>query len=363
MRFLMTSLIIRFVAILLLVPVCASVAAGAGSHAVFKSTDRGRSWVRSDTGIPEGSRINAFGSLGETVFAGTDSGIFISQDEARSWWPATGVAMSSGRIISCATLGRKVFAGTHDKGVLVSADEGESWALDAAFPSQKVRCLLTHQVRFYVGTDAEGVWVSNDAGKTWAPLVQDFPADAQVFALSVVEDRVFAGLYSKGLHVWNEQEHRWTKAGPLSPLVLASLDGTLVAGHNPGGLYWSTDLGDSWSKGAARTAGQDTLEQLNGDGELSSEAAVCALAANDEMVIAGASAGIYYSEDRGRTWTRARAGLPSESPGVSFLLEKSFILAGTTISSASGEPKGPTNGSQPFGSETNRTSSAAGSCR
>jgi hypothetical protein len=180
--------------------------------------------------------------------------------------------------------------------------------------------------------------------------------------LSVVEDRVFAGLYSKGLYAWNEPDHRWTKAGPISPLVLASIEGTLVAGHNPGGLYWSANLGATWSKGAASTAGQITLE-LNDDGELSSEAPVWELAANDELVIAGASAGIYYSEDRGRTWTRARAGLPSESPGVSFLLEKSFILAGTTISSASGEPNGPAHGGRPFDSETNRTPSAVGSRR
>jgi photosystem II stability/assembly factor-like uncharacterized protein len=308
-------------------------------------------------------RVNAFASLGGTLFAGTDSGIFKSHDKAQSWWPATGVAMSSGRIVGFATLGRKVFAGTIDRGMLVSTNEGKSWALNAALPAQKVRCLLAHRGRLYVGTDAEGVFVSNDTGQNWVSLFQDFPADAQVFALSAVEDRVFAGLYSKGLYSWNEQEHRWTKAGSISPLVLASIDDTLVAGQNPGGLNWSADLGVSWSKGAARTAGQFTLELFNGTGELSNEAAVWELAAYDELVIAGASTGIYYSEDRGRTWTRARAGLPSESPGVSFLLEKTFVLAGTTISSASGEPDSSPNGSQSIPSEINTTSSAAGSRR
>jgi photosystem II stability/assembly factor-like uncharacterized protein len=285
----------------------------------------------------DGARINAFGSLEETLFAGTDSGIFISRDEAHSWRPATDVAMSSGRIISFATVGRRVFAGTDGSGMLVSADEGRSWVRNVAFPSHKVRCLLAHQGRVYAGTDAEGVFVSSDAGQSWTPLKEEFPAHAQVFALSMVEDRLFAGLYSKGLYAWNEQEHRWTKVGRISPLVLATIAGTLVAGHNPGGLYWSADLGASWSKGTARTVGPFPSELLNDARELSSEAPVWELASNDELVIAGASAGIYYSEDRGRTWARARTGLPSESPGVSFLLKPSFVLAGISINRTNGE--------------------------
>lgn len=311
-----------------------AVAAGTGSHAVFKSTDLGRSWVRSDAGIPEKSRINAFGSLGSTLFAGTDSGIYISQNEAQSWLPSTGLAMSSNRIVCLATLGLQVFAGSNGQGLLMSTDAGKSWALSDSFLSPSVRCLLVHQERIYAGTDDKGVFVSDDNGQTWVALVQNFPDNAQVFALSVVSDRVFAGLYSKGLYGWNEKEQIWTKVDPVSPLVLASINGVLIAGHNPGGLHWSADMGSSWTKGIASTTGQFTFDLLDGDGELSSEVPVWELAASYKLVIAGAAEGIYYSEDLGRTWTRARVGLPSESPGISFLLEKNFVLAGATIGSS-----------------------------
>ena len=341
----------------------AIVEAPAESYAVFKSTDRGQSWVRSDTGMRDGSRINAFGSLDETLFAGTDSGIFISGDEAQTWRPATGIAKSSGRIISFASLGRKTFAGTDGSGMLVSVDEGKAWVLNASFPSKKVRCLLAQEGKLYAGTDADGVFASTDGGEGWAQLQPGLPAHSQVFALSRVEARLFAGLYSKGLYAWNEQEHHWTKADPVSPLALAAIGGTLVAGHNPGGLYWSADLGASWSKGTASTVGQFASVLPNEAGELSSEAPVWELASNDELVLAGASTGIYYSEDRGRTWTRARTGLPSESAGVSFLLKRTFVLAGTLIKRANGGPDGAAIGSQPIRSETNRTPSAARSTR
>lgn len=354
---------IRFAVTLLLVSTFASTAAAAEKYAVFKSTDRGRSWIRSDAGMPDQSRINAFGSAGEVLFAGTDSGIFISGDEARSWRPATGAAMSSGRIISFATLGQQVFAGTDGSGILVSADEGESWVRNAAFPSKKVRCLLAHERKLYAGTDADGVFVLDGDGQVWTHLRQELPAHAQVFALSVVAGRLFAGLYSKGLYAWHEQEDHWTKAGPVSPLVLAAVGGTLVAGHNPGGLYWSADLGASWSKGTARTVCHLTSVLSDDSSELSTKAPVWELASNDELVFAGASTGIYYSEDRGRTWARARTGLPAESPGVSFLLNRAFVLAGTHIKDANGEPDGAANGSQPIRLGANPTPSAAGSRR
>jgi photosystem II stability/assembly factor-like uncharacterized protein len=323
---------------LLLALVLTSVATAAEVYAVFKSEDRGRSWVRSDSGIPGGARINAFGSLEETLFAGTNSGIFTSGDGARTWAPATGVAMSSGRIINFATQEGQVFAGTDGGGMLVSSDRGKTWNVNATFPSRKVRCLLVHEGKLYAGTDSEGVFISSDGGQLWSQLQQGLPAHSQVFALSGVGGRLFAGLYSKGLYARSGREDRWSKTGPISPLVLAAIDGTLVAGHNPGGLYWSSDLGASWSKGIAVANGHGESLPAGDSEELSSEAPVWELASHDGLVLAGASTGIYYSEDRGRTWSRARKGLPDKSPAVAFHLKRNFILAGTQITAAKIEP-------------------------
>lgn len=327
----MTLQVLRFVPVLLLVSVSAGIAVGDGGNAVFKSTDRGRSWVRSDQGIPDACRINAFVSSGNNLLAGTDEGVFISLDEARTWQPVTGAAMSSGRIVSFATVGNKVFAGTSNSGLLESTDHGKSWTSNATFLSKNVRCLLSHDGRLYVGTDKDGVWVSNRSDHTWSSLTQGFPIDAQVFALSMVEGRVFAGLYSQGLYGWSQDELRWLKSGTVSPLVLASTGGTLVAGHNPGGVHWSADMGATWSKATAKPDFQFPLDLTNDNGALSSSAPVWELAANEDLVIAGASDGIYISEDSGRTWSRARTGLPAESPGISFLLEENFFLVGTII--------------------------------
>lgn len=348
----MTQTLIRLAATLLLVAPFASIAGAADEYAIFKSIDRGRSWFRSDTGIPRGTRINTFGTLDDSVFVGTDSGVIISGDEGKSWDPAGGAATSSGRIISFADLKRRVFAGTDGNGMLVSSDNGKSWFRDATFPAKKVRCLLSHEGKLYAGTDNEGVF-GCEGGQNWKPLLRGFPIGGQVFALAVVKDTLFAGLYSKGLYAWNKRESHWTKTGTVSPLALAASGDTLVAGHNPGGLYWSADDGSTWSKATVSEAGEVALLNPEAKDELSSEAPVWELASGDGLVLCGASTGIYYSEDRGRTWTRIQAGLPEQSPGIAFCFMRGFILAGTQVSGAKGEPEGLTFRRHPSGAGTN----------
>lgn len=331
--FTMTPKLIRFSAALLLVQAFASIAGAAEEYAVFRSEDRGRSWSRSDTGLPRGLRINAFGSLDRAVLVGTDSGMFISGDEGKNWEAARGVDISLGRILSFAALGRKGYAGTDEDGVLVSLGGGKSWVRNATFPSQKVRCLLAHDGKLYAGTDTDGVVASED-GKVWIPLSPGLPKDGQVFALAMVNDTLFAGLYSKGLYAWNKQESRWTKTGAVSPLALAAVVDTLVAGHNPGGLHWSGDLGTTWSIGRPSAAAELKSIIPADAGELSIDAPVWALACDDKLVVAGAANGIYHSEDRGRTWTRGRLGLPEPCPGLAFLVKQTFVLAGARNSAA-----------------------------
>jgi hypothetical protein len=112
-------------------------------------------------------------------------------------------------------------------------------------------------------------------------------------------------------------------------LALASVGGVLVAGHNPGGIQWSGDLGNHWSRATVNIPGQSTLPLPNPADELSGDAPVWELASSDDLAVAGVATGIYLSENQGRTWVRARRGLPAASPGVSFLVRGSLVLAGT----------------------------------
>lgn len=292
-------------------------------HVIFRSTDRGRSWSRSDAGLPGNARVNALASVGELVLVGIDSGVYFSTDEGKSWSASVGAPKNLARILSFGKLGKKVFAGTDGGGLIVSSDGGRTWSLVEGFRPQKVRALLSLNETIYAGTDQDGVFASHDGGENWISLTRGFPSGAQIFALGSVNGKLFAELYANGLYRWDAPEERWIKKGNVTPLALASLDDTLVAGHNPGGILWSDDSGATWTQGVAANP--------ENAGELSNNAPIWEMAAGDGLVIAGAASGIFYSDDRGRSWTRARAGLSAESPGISFLVTKKVILAGSIV--------------------------------
>lgn len=334
----MKSALMRFGGVLLLLATFATTTIAAESYAVFKSTDRGRSWSRSDAGMPGQSRINVFGSVEAVLFAGTDSGVFISRDEARSWRPASGAAMTSGRIISLATHRNTVWAGTDGSGLMMSEDRGESWVRNALFPSRKVRCLIVHGKTLYAGTDSDGVFVFDAEEQVWSRRQEGLPPHAQVFALSVADGGLFAGLYSQGLFVWSERERRWTRSGPVSPLALVTSRRTLIAGHNPGGLYWSADFGASWSGGILSTVDAVPSPLADSFEKFPDGAPVWEMTADDDVALAGVSQGVYLSRDHGRTWVRAQEGLPAKGPGVAFLVNRAIMLAGISIVNPEGKP-------------------------
>jgi photosystem II stability/assembly factor-like uncharacterized protein len=312
---------------IVLLAVCCRLSIAGDHHAVFKSVDNGQTWVRADVGLPVDSRINTFGSVEGTVLAGTDAGIYLSTDAGGTWQPTAGVAGSSGRVICIATFGTTQFAGIDGAGLLVSNDAGRSWSRDSRFPREKVRCLLVHQGELLAGTDAGGILVTKDGGANWERRSNGLPSQAQIFALAGVGGRLFAGLYSKGLFAWNPIASDWSKLEGVSPLVLASAGDTLIAGHNPGGIYWSETPHNAWMKGISRSVGELAPTPVAAAAELAAESPVWELGSNGELVLAGAAAGIFRSEDRGRTWTRAHVGLPKKRPGIAFLVGREFILA------------------------------------
>jgi hypothetical protein len=286
---------------------------------VFRSLDGGRTWLRSNGGLPSNERVNAFGKIGGVVLAGTDRGIYLSRDRGNSWKPGSGAARGSGRIVAFSTIGSSVVAATDRSGVLVSFDSGANWTVDAGFPTHNVRALLAFDGGLYAGTDGKGVFVSRNGGASWAPMSRGLPGGTQIFSLAASRGTIFAGLYSKGLYAWSGLEASWRKVGEVLPLALATTGGSLLAGHNPGGILRSDDAGVTWTTGAI------TFSEGLG------KAPVWELSAGANLAVAGVSSAIYHSEDRGRTWVEGKTGLPRGSSGVSFLVDNDFVLAGVII--------------------------------
>ena len=326
---------------LLLVTIFPFVSAeSASQYALYRSEDHAQSWSPSHLGLPPESRINALAASAQTFIAGTDAGIFISTNTAKSWQPIP--ETKTARVTSLATLDQHTFAGTSDGILLISTNHGLTWQRNHSLPQHTIRSLHAFNGSIYVGTDAHRVYQSSDRGQTWNHLSAGLPPVAQIFAITSLNGRLFAGLYAKGLYTWDDAQKKWVQLGAsekIAPLALAASDGTLIAGHNPGGIYSSDDLGQTWrhwnlsSTSANFPDSQsftllDSLNTQTSRGTVPAiEAPIWEMSANSKIALAGAGSGIYYSTDRARTWTRAASGLPTQSSGLAFLIHENLILA------------------------------------
>ncbi len=196
---------------------------------VFRSLNGGRSWEERMNGMTE---INFVVSLAldpqrpNVLYAGTTGGVYRTKNGTESWEKtSTGMVAHDAKMASMAlgvnslavdpTDSNRVFAGT-TKGVYYSTDQGDHWTklgggIEQAYVA-RVQIDPQHPDTIYLAT-SEQVQKSEDAGVTWQAKTQ-------------------------GL-----------EAASIRSLQLSPKDSRILyIGTNGGGLYRSTDGGDSWNR-------------------------------------------------------------------------------------------------------------------
>ncbi|MBT3603763.1 MAG: hypothetical protein HN521_11905, partial [Candidatus Latescibacteria bacterium] len=98
---------------------------------------------------------------------------------------------------------------------------------------------------FWAGVDDGGVWRSED-GVSWARAGGGLD-DVTVYSIACTDDRLLVGLEG-GIAV-GDGVGRWMHQGPkIRARVVAAQGDIWLAGASPGGLWWSSDLGQRWQK-------------------------------------------------------------------------------------------------------------------
>jgi hypothetical protein len=151
-----------------------------------------------------------------------------------------------------------------------------------------------------------------DGEERWTPLGRGLPERPQVFDLAVEGRHLYAALYSKGLHRLEADGGRWEKVGSVTPLRFLVRGETLLAGHNPGGVYRSVDRGATW-RPAAGLEGDSPIWVL-GD-------------AGPNMLAGTSPGGVSRSDDLGATWRPSAAGLPPDAAVIAVGDGQDFTLA------------------------------------
>ena len=258
----------------------------------YISTNGGRDWrmihagqLRSNTRVKPGMHPHDAG----IIYAARGNRLFVSRDTARTFEPVGSLQESFlGEIAICPDQPELMLSGARGGGIRVSRDGGKTWS-QATGPSGPVVAFhfnrTTASQTLFAATE-EGIWRSDDMGASWAEKSLGLPwAEIQGFDGG-----------SKGEQV----------------MLYCTVRSKIQNGQFAGGIYRSTDRGESWEWAMGSGTNRDT--QQTGEwaaGEIAQYVQVlCSDAAPMTVYVTNTSTGfhpphtdsVYRSDDGGQNW-------------------------------------------------------------
>jgi ligand-binding sensor domain-containing protein len=171
----------------------------------------------------------------------------------------------------------------------------------------------------FMGTNGGGIYHSKDNGRSWVPMNSGLPAGAGSYVnLLANEDTILFAAGDGELYRAAAIDSPWTwlmaADSPLwltgNFLSIAANESELYVGESYGGVYRSTDGGNTWSHASSGLSSGDITSLLF---------------AGDDLYAGTANAGVCYSSDHGASWT------PTASVGLTNLAVNSFAMSGTKL--------------------------------
>jgi photosystem II stability/assembly factor-like uncharacterized protein len=251
--------------------------AGANGGGVFKSTDRGSSWSAINRGITY-TGINALAidpQAPTTLYAASEyGGVYKSIDGGQVWVSVNnGIALPFALAINPQTP-TTLYAGSlsdpfyvEPNGVFKSTDSGETWSnvglddiraliIDPQSPSTLYAGrAYVHDVSTY-----GGIYKTTDGGATWEALKIDLTytrSDGVINTYLVgslaINPKAPTTIYAAtggGVFKSSDGGESWSKITELGDSALAidpQMPAVLYAGTGNSGVFKSTDGGESWS--------------------------------------------------------------------------------------------------------------------
>ena len=311
----------------------------ADAAGVYRSTNGGSNWSPAAAGLPIGKIIRSLISSGAYVFAGTQNeGIYRSSDHGDSWvkTDANNNLLAQQLVLAFCPNDKALFAGAGN-GIYKSTDGGATFqrTLDG-FPqnigvtvySLSVsggNILAAVEVLLSQTNALEAIFYSSDDGSTWHQAT--IPANVS-FVSSVASDGsplAYAGVYTQssfdtGLYKSTDAGLTWT----FRPALMQDIDRVAANGSNvlAGGLFegfYSTDFGESWNVSSP-------------PGNCPSGCGIFTYTLRGSSIFSGDEAGMFLSTDSGASWIPVNEGFPAcPTPDIeASCADSSYLFAGTS---------------------------------
>jgi len=203
------------------------------------------------------------------------------------------------------------------------SDMSHSQWIQTGYPFSSVSCLVAKEGNLFAGTWGNGVYRSTDGGGNWTAVNNGLPAvlyGGYVYSLAVVPSssgpgtNLFAGMEEGGIWRSTDDGESWEWVFPGGVLGqhdynifrLGVAGSTIVAGVRQSGpdngIYRSDDDGATWTRSNAGFA-------TAADSDIASFASITS--GGTTYLYAGTDGGVFMSASGGTGWTRISSGLPA----------------------------------------------------
>jgi photosystem II stability/assembly factor-like uncharacterized protein len=241
---------------------------------------------------------NTIYTVGETVYAGTDSGAYRSTDNGNNW-----ILINNG--FTGSTQGVRGFAHTDQKlwcvnyytGVYFSSNNGEEWIKEFGNWNNQNNVIAANNQYTFRNISAWVYWTTNN-GTNWISMNQgNYPSWSN--SLLINGNLLFATNYS-GFHWALLGGNSWTRengnlSGDAIEINKLSYSNNKIYIATQAGIWASTNLGFNWTNLnlSLSTVGIKTLSVL------------------EQNIFIGTSNNLYLSTNDGGSWSSIYQGLPS----------------------------------------------------
>ncbi|MGB5204638.1 WD40/YVTN/BNR-like repeat-containing protein [Eudoraea sp.] len=257
---------------------------------IFKSEDDGLTWIKSDNGLSENTKVSDITIIDNTLFVSTgyqvnigDRGVFKSEDLGQTWLP-TGLNDLQLRLIR-PTSRQQVIAGSNVSSIFISNNKGESWLQTGKEIENWFVFQVMENNNYLFANGESGIWRADIPVKEWQQIRNETGSLVQL-----PSGKILMAENGKILTSEDNGDH-WSQIADLKSemIFLYALDSKLlVACAQEDGIYYSTNDGHDWLKYSMGMFEQNTFRT--------------AIKTPGGALLTGTARGTLRSDDQGKTW-------------------------------------------------------------
>ena len=280
--------------------------AGTNEGGIFRSTDGGETWAPASEGLRVYENnmlpvIFVLAQKGNTLYAGTNGNLFYSIDSGDSWQQLAHFQDEIG-ISGIAFIGDTIYIGRHtEDSVFFSNDNGRSWTqIDGGLTGRGGPSLFAIGTTLFAKTQRQ-LFRLKAGEDSWTKLTAVSDVSEKIVSFAISENNLYAATADGGLFRSTDMGNSWNSIKPKTMQhfsgELAALGNTLFyIGSNSanGRVFRSTDAGNS-------------LMMFNSN--LTNQSILSVTVLSEKILYVGTSSGVFRSGDGGESWTKINTGI------------------------------------------------------